>query len=108
MASVRYIILSLIYIIDYYFIIYKKEEDSHAIYHNPIFVFFTSTFIFMFIVKYNENNIEFDLLVYDDKYRKVVLQNIYDINNLPLYMITILYILKILYLFQTYCMILTS
>ena len=48
-------------------------------------------------IKYNENNIEFDLLVYDDKYRKVVLQNIYDINNLPLYMITILYILKILY-----------
>jgi predicted nucleotidyltransferase len=47
--------------------------------------------------KNNENNIEFDLLVYDDKYRKVVLQNIYDINNLPLYMITILYILKILY-----------
>ena len=48
-------------------------------------------------IKYNENNIEFDLLVYDDKYRKVVLQNIYDINNLPLYMITLLYILKILY-----------
>jgi len=48
-------------------------------------------------IKYNENNIEFDLLVYDDKYRKVVLQNIYDINNLPFYIITILYILKILY-----------
>ena len=48
-------------------------------------------------IKYDENNIEFDLLIYDDKYRKVVLQNIYDINNLPLYMITILYILKILY-----------
>ena len=55
MASFRYIILSLIYIINYYFIIYKKEGDSLAIYHNPIFVFFTSTFIFMFIVKYNEN-----------------------------------------------------
>ena len=48
-------------------------------------------------IKYDENNIEFDLLIYDDKYRKVVLQNIYDINNLPLYMITILYILKILF-----------
>ena len=47
--------------------------------------------------KNDKNNIEFDLLVYDDKYRDVVLQNIYDINNLPLYMITILYILKILY-----------
>ena len=48
-------------------------------------------------IKYDENNIEFDLLIYDDKYRNVVLQNIYDINNLPLYMITLLYILKILY-----------
>ena len=50
-------------------------------------------------IKYKnvENKIEFDLLVYDDKYRKVVLQNIYDINNLPFYIITILYILKILY-----------
>ena len=50
-------------------------------------------------IKYeiDENGIEFDLLVYDDKYRKAVLQNIYDINNLPFYIITILYILKILY-----------
>lgn len=44
-----------------------------------------------------ENGIEFDLLVYNEKNRNDVLQNIYDINNLPLYMITILYILKILY-----------
>ena len=37
-------------------------------------------------IKYeiDENGIEFDLLVYDDKYRKAVLQNIYDINNLLL------------------------
>lgn len=50
-------------------------------------------------IKYKnvKNNIEFDLLVYDEKYRSVVLQNIYDINNLPFYIITILYILKILY-----------
>ena len=50
-------------------------------------------------IKYeiDENGIEFDLLIYDDKYRKIVLQNIYDINNLPFYIITILYILKILY-----------
>jgi hypothetical protein len=54
MASIRYIILSLIYIIDYYLLIYKKE-DSNAIYHNPTFVFFISTFIFMFIIKYNDN-----------------------------------------------------
>lgn len=48
-------------------------------------------------IKYNKNDIEFDLLIYDDKFRKAVLQNINDINNLPLYMIIILYILKILY-----------
>ena len=48
-------------------------------------------------IKYNENDIEFDLLIYDDKFRNAVLQNINDINNLPLYMIIILYILKILY-----------
>ena len=54
MASIRYIILSLIYIIDYYLLIYKKE-DSNDIYHNPTFVFFISTFIFMFIIKYNDN-----------------------------------------------------
>jgi predicted nucleotidyltransferase len=50
-------------------------------------------------IKYKnvENDIEFDLLVYDEKNRNAVLQNIYDINNLPFYIITILYILKILY-----------
>jgi len=47
-------------------------------------------------IKY-ENDIEFDLLIYDEKNRKAVLQNIYDINNLPFYIITILYILKMLY-----------
>ena len=37
------------------------------------------------------------MLIYDEKYRNVVLQYIYDINNLPFYIITILYILKMLY-----------
>ena len=45
----------------------------------------------------DENGLEFDLLIYDEKYRNIVLKNIYGINNLPLYMITILYIIKILY-----------
>jgi predicted nucleotidyltransferase len=50
-------------------------------------------------IKYNndENGVEFDLLIYDEKYRKPVLQNVYDINNFPLYIIVPLYILKILY-----------
>ena len=48
-------------------------------------------------IKYNENDIEFDLLIYDEKYRNAVLQNVHDINNFPLYILVPLYILKILY-----------
>jgi len=44
-----------------------------------------------------KNNIEFDLLIYDEKYRKQVMKNINDINSLPLYMIIVLYILKSLH-----------
>ena len=47
--------------------------------------------------KNDENNIEFDLLIYDEKFRNIVLQNINNINNFPLYMIIILCILKFLY-----------
>jgi predicted nucleotidyltransferase len=47
--------------------------------------------------KNEENDINFDLLVYDEQFRKSVIQNINDINNLPFYMVFILYILKILY-----------
>jgi hypothetical protein len=47
-------------------------------------------------IKYKnpEENIYFDLLIYDEKFRKDVMQNINEINNLPLYMIIILSILK--------------
>ena len=50
-------------------------------------------------VKYDnkENNIVFDILVYDEKYRNIVLQNIDDINKLPLYVVFVLYIIKINY-----------
>jgi predicted nucleotidyltransferase len=48
-------------------------------------------------IKYSnqEENIYFDLLIYDEKFRKEIMQNINDINNLPLYMVIILHILKI-------------
>ena len=72
-----------------------KKSDTQKIFQQ--YTVYDKGIITGYKIKYNENNIEFDLLVYDDKYRKVVIQNIYDINNLPLYMITILYILKILY-----------
>lgn len=48
-------------------------------------------------IKYENDNISFDLLIYDEKNREIVTQNINDINNLPFYMIFILYIIKLLY-----------
>ena len=50
-------------------------------------------------IKYDDknNDISFDLLIYDDKFRKNVMKNINDINNLPIYMLVILYILKSLH-----------
>ena len=50
-------------------------------------------------VKYEDesNNLIFDLLIYDTKYKIFVLKNINDINFLPFYMMCILYILKFIY-----------
>ena len=47
--------------------------------------------------KNEEDDMVFDLLIYDEQFRKVIIQNINDINNFPFYMVSILYILKILY-----------
>ena len=69
----------------------QKIFQQHSVYDKGIITGYKLKY------KNDENNIEFDLLFYDEKYRNIVLKNIYDINNLPLYMITILYILKILY-----------
>ena len=50
-------------------------------------------------IKYNEpaNDCAFDLLIYDEKYREPVTQNINDINNMEPYMVAILYIMKYVY-----------
>jgi len=50
-------------------------------------------------IKYNEptNDCAFDLLIYDEKYREVVTQNINDINNMEPYMVAVLYIVKYVY-----------
>jgi predicted nucleotidyltransferase len=50
-------------------------------------------------IKYKdiENDIIFDILVYDEKYRIPVMNNINKINNLPTYMIVLMCILKYLY-----------
>ena len=50
-------------------------------------------------IKYNDpsNDCAFDLLIYDEKYRDAVTQNINDINDIAFYMIVILYIMKYVY-----------
>jgi predicted nucleotidyltransferase len=50
-------------------------------------------------IKYQnkDNNLEFDLLIYDEKYRKTVVENINEINNLPSYLVIIFIILKTIY-----------
>ena len=55
--------------------------------------------IYGYKIKYidEEKNLNFDILVYNKKYSKEVLQNIYEINNLPFYVTFMLYILKTIY-----------
>jgi hypothetical protein len=50
-------------------------------------------------IKYEdiENNFSFDILIYDEKYRDIILTEINCSNNIPFYMIFILYTLKIIY-----------
>lgn len=50
-------------------------------------------------IKYDDEaeNISFDMLIYDEKYRDIVLTEMDHSNNLPFYMICILYILKCIY-----------
>ena len=50
-------------------------------------------------IKYDDdkNNLSFDILIYDEKYRDIILKEMDDSNNMPFYMITILYILKCIY-----------
>jgi predicted nucleotidyltransferase len=47
--------------------------------------------------KDNENNWGFDVVIYNEKYRDMVMKDIFYINNLPFYITSILYILKFLY-----------
>ena len=50
-------------------------------------------------IKYKdiENDIIFDILIYDEKYKIPVMNNINKINNLPTYMIMLMCIIKYLY-----------
>ena len=62
----------------------QKIFQQHSVYDKGIITGYKIKY------KNDENNIEFDLLIYDEKFRNIVLQNINNINNFPLYMIIIL------------------
>jgi predicted nucleotidyltransferase len=67
----------------------QKIYQQHSVYDKGI--------VTGYKIKYDDKdtNIEFDLLIYDEKYRSQVMKNINDINYLPLYMVVLLYILKL-------------
>lgn len=69
----------------------QKIYQQHSVYDKGI--------VNGYKIKYDnaEKNIAFDLLIYDEKYRAPVMKNINDINNLPLYMVIVLCILKLLH-----------
>jgi hypothetical protein len=68
----------------------KKIYQQHSVNNN---------IVYGYKIKYDnkDSDISFDLLIYDDKFRKDVIKNINDINNLPIYMLIILFILKSLH-----------
>ena len=73
-----------------------KKTDIKKIYQQYSV---SNNIVYGYKIKYNDtvSNISFDLLIYDDKFRKDIIKNINDINNLPIYMLIILYILKSLH-----------
>ena len=69
----------------------QKIYQQHTVYDKGIITGYKLKY------KNDETNLSFDLLIYDEKFRKQIIKNINDINNLPFYMVAILYIIKILY-----------
>jgi hypothetical protein len=74
-----------------------KKTEIKKIYQK--FYIRSKSIVVGYKIKYEdkERNFSFDILIYDEKYRKPVLENLNDINNLPGYMIVILIIIKMLY-----------
>ena len=74
-----------------------KKTEIKKIYQK--FYIRSKSIVVGYKIKYEdeEHNFSFDILIYDEKYRKSVIENLNDINNLPGYMIVILIIIKMLY-----------
>jgi predicted nucleotidyltransferase len=73
------------------------KNDVKKVYQN--FREISPTLVIGHKIKYEDvkNNLSFDILIYDEKYREIVLKEMDDSNNMPFYMIVILYILKCIY-----------
>ena len=74
-----------------------KKTDVKKIYQK--FKMNSSNIITGYKIKYQnkEKNLDFDLLIYDEKYRNLVLENINEINDLPFYLLCFLIIIKVFY-----------
>ena len=74
-----------------------KKTEIKKIYQK--FYIRSKSIVVGYKIKYEdkERNFLFDILIYDEKYRKSVIENLNDINNLPGYMIVILITIKMLY-----------
>jgi predicted nucleotidyltransferase len=74
-----------------------KKTEIKKIYQK--FYIRSKSIVVGYKIKYEdkERNFSFDILIYDEKYRKSVIENLNDINNLPGYMIVILITIKMLY-----------
>lgn len=76
--------------------LHTKRKDIKKIYQkfneNP-------NVVIGYKIKYEdkEHNLYYDLLIYDEKYRKIVIDNINIINDLPIYLIIILLFIKTIY-----------
>jgi predicted nucleotidyltransferase len=74
-----------------------KKKDVKKIYQN--FYENPDRVVVGYKIKYqdDENNLIFDILIYDEKYRDVVMENMDAINNFPSYILVLLVMLKSIY-----------
>ena len=66
--------------------IYKKFTDNSVLING-----------YKLTYKDKDNDMGFDIVIYDEKYRNIIIKDIDDINNLPIYVVILLCILKTLF-----------
>ena len=66
--------------------IYKKFSDNSVLING-----------YKLTYKDEDNDMGFDIVIYDEKYRNIIIKDVNDINNLPIYVVMLLCILKTLF-----------